>query len=131
MLKTIVGSAHKPAAELLIAQPHKRRGRVSQLDSPDESKMFPKYASHSGAGPLPLPPDRREPHPFLKSIRPSAEPTAEPGKRQLKSPHYSIEYTFADGTKLFMNSRYMSGCREEFPSYAHVRRRGAKRVATD
>jgi predicted dehydrogenase len=33
--------------------------------------------------------------------------------------HYSIEYTFADGAKLFMNSRYMSGCREEFASYAH------------
>jgi predicted dehydrogenase len=33
--------------------------------------------------------------------------------------HYSIEYTFADGTKLFMNSRYMTGCREEFASYAH------------
>jgi predicted dehydrogenase len=32
--------------------------------------------------------------------------------------HYSIEYTFADGAKLFMNSRYMSGCREEFASYA-------------
>jgi predicted dehydrogenase len=33
--------------------------------------------------------------------------------------HYSIEYTFADGTKLFLNSRYMPGCREEFASYAH------------
>jgi predicted dehydrogenase len=33
--------------------------------------------------------------------------------------HYSIEYTFADGTKLFVNSRYMYGCREEFASYAH------------
>jgi predicted dehydrogenase len=33
--------------------------------------------------------------------------------------HYSIEYTFGDGTKLFMNSRYMQGCREEFASYAH------------
>jgi predicted dehydrogenase len=32
---------------------------------------------------------------------------------------YSVEYTFADGTKLFMNSRYMSRCREEFASYAH------------
>ncbi len=32
--------------------------------------------------------------------------------------HYSIEYTFPDGAKLFMNSRYMSGCREEFASYA-------------
>lgn len=33
--------------------------------------------------------------------------------------HYSIEYTFADGTKLLLNSRYMPGCREEFASYAH------------
>ena len=33
--------------------------------------------------------------------------------------HYSVEYTFADGTKLFLNSRYMPGCHEEFASYAH------------
>ena len=33
--------------------------------------------------------------------------------------HYSVEYTFPDGTKLFLNSRYMPGCREEFASYAH------------
>lgn len=33
--------------------------------------------------------------------------------------HYSIEYTFGDGTRMFLNSRYMSGCREEFASYAH------------
>ncbi|MGO8700665.1 MAG: Gfo/Idh/MocA family protein [Limisphaerales bacterium] len=33
--------------------------------------------------------------------------------------HYSVEYTFADGAKLLLNSRYMSGCREEFASYAH------------
>jgi len=33
--------------------------------------------------------------------------------------HYSIEYTFVDGTKLFLNSRYMPGCRGEFASYAH------------
>jgi predicted dehydrogenase len=33
--------------------------------------------------------------------------------------HYSIEYTFGDGSKFFLNSRYMSGCREEFASYAH------------
>jgi len=32
--------------------------------------------------------------------------------------NYAIEYTFADGTKLFLNSRYMAGCREEFASYA-------------
>ncbi len=33
--------------------------------------------------------------------------------------HYSIEYTFGDGTKLFLNSRYMPGCRGEFASYPH------------
>ncbi len=32
---------------------------------------------------------------------------------------YSVEYTFADGTKLLLNSRYMRGCHEEFASYAH------------
>jgi predicted dehydrogenase len=32
--------------------------------------------------------------------------------------HYSIEYTFSDGARLFMNSRYISHCREEFASYA-------------
>lgn len=38
---------------------------------------------------------------------------------------YSVEYTFADGTKLFMDSRYMTGCREEFASYAHGTRGSA------
>ncbi len=33
--------------------------------------------------------------------------------------HYSIEYTFNDGARLFLNSRYMPGCREEFASSAH------------
>jgi len=33
--------------------------------------------------------------------------------------HYSVEYTFGDGTKLFLNSRNMPGCRGEFASYAH------------
>ncbi|MGD0539012.1 MAG: Gfo/Idh/MocA family oxidoreductase [Verrucomicrobiota bacterium] len=33
--------------------------------------------------------------------------------------HYSVEYTFADGAKLFLNSRYEPGCHEEFASYAH------------
>jgi predicted dehydrogenase len=33
--------------------------------------------------------------------------------------HYSIEYTFGDGTKLFLQSRYEPGCHEEFASYAH------------
>ncbi len=32
---------------------------------------------------------------------------------------YSIEYTFPDGTKLFMNGRTMPGCKTEFASYAH------------
>lgn len=32
---------------------------------------------------------------------------------------YSIEYTFADGTKLFVNGRTMPGCHSEFASYAH------------
>src|ERR1039458_10341376 len=27
--------------------------------------------------------------------------------------HYSVEYTYSDGAKLFLNSRYMPGCREE------------------
>lgn len=31
---------------------------------------------------------------------------------------YSIEYTFADGTKLFVNGRTMPGCFNEFASYA-------------
>jgi predicted dehydrogenase len=32
--------------------------------------------------------------------------------------NYSVEYTFPDGTKLFVHSRYMSGCHDEFASYA-------------
>ncbi len=32
---------------------------------------------------------------------------------------YSIEYTFADGTKLTLNARNMTGCHEQFASYAH------------
>ncbi len=32
---------------------------------------------------------------------------------------YSVEYTFADGTKLFLNGRTMAGCHHEFASYAH------------
>lgn len=32
--------------------------------------------------------------------------------------HYSVEYTFADGTRLFVQSRYMTGCHDEFASYA-------------
>lgn len=32
---------------------------------------------------------------------------------------YSVEYTFDDGTKMFVESRYMPGCHDEFASYAH------------
>jgi predicted dehydrogenase len=32
---------------------------------------------------------------------------------------YSVEYTFADGTKLFLYGRNMLGCHQEFASYAH------------
>ncbi len=32
---------------------------------------------------------------------------------------YSVEYTFGDGTKLFLNGRTMPGCHDEFASYAH------------
>jgi predicted dehydrogenase len=32
---------------------------------------------------------------------------------------YSIEYTFADGTKFFFGGRHQSGCKDEFASYAH------------
>lgn len=33
--------------------------------------------------------------------------------------NYSVEYTFADGTKLFMYGRCIDGCHNEFASYAH------------
>lgn len=32
---------------------------------------------------------------------------------------YGCEYTFADGSKLFWNSRIMNGCKQDFHSYAH------------
>ena len=32
---------------------------------------------------------------------------------------YSMEYTFEDGAKLFVNGRTMPGCKREFASYAH------------
>ena len=32
---------------------------------------------------------------------------------------YSVEYTFADGAKLYLNGRNMGGCHGEFASYAH------------
>lgn len=39
---------------------------------------------------------------------------------------YSVEYTFADGTKLMLEGRTMPGCHHEFASYAH----GTKGAAT-
>ena len=33
--------------------------------------------------------------------------------------NYSIEYTFADGTKLFFTGRAETGCHDEFASYGH------------
>jgi len=33
--------------------------------------------------------------------------------------HYDVEYTFADGAKLFLYARSVAGCRGEFASYAH------------
>ena len=33
--------------------------------------------------------------------------------------HYTVEYTFADGTKLFAFSRHMTGCWETYADYAH------------
>jgi predicted dehydrogenase len=38
---------------------------------------------------------------------------------------YSVEYTFADGTKLDVNGRTMRGCHQEFASYAHGTRGSA------
>ncbi len=32
---------------------------------------------------------------------------------------YSVEYTFDDGTKMFLRGRTMAGCHQEFASYAH------------
>jgi predicted dehydrogenase len=32
---------------------------------------------------------------------------------------YSVEYTFADGTKLYLEGRNIPGCQQEFASYAH------------
>jgi predicted dehydrogenase len=43
---------------------------------------------------------------------------------------YSVEYTFADGSKLFLNGRYMNGCHSEFASYAHGSK-GAAVISTN
>jgi len=32
---------------------------------------------------------------------------------------YSVEYTFSDGAKLFLDGRNVPGCKQEFASYAH------------
>lgn len=40
--------------------------------------------------------------------------------------NYSVEYTFADGTKLFLGGRTQPGCHQEFASFAH----GTKSCAT-
>lgn len=32
---------------------------------------------------------------------------------------YSVEYTFADGSNMFLHGRTMAGCKDEFASYAH------------
>jgi len=32
---------------------------------------------------------------------------------------YSVEYTYGDGTKLFIDGRCIAGCHQEFASYAH------------
>jgi predicted dehydrogenase len=42
---------------------------------------------------------------------------------------YSIEYTFADGTKLLLEGRNINGCHQEFASYAHGTR-GAAVIST-
>jgi hypothetical protein len=33
--------------------------------------------------------------------------------------HYEVEYTFADGAKLFFTGRCIDGCANQFASYAH------------
>ena len=33
---------------------------------------------------------------------------------------YTVEYTFKDGTKLFLEGRNMNGCHQEFASFAHA-----------
>ncbi len=38
---------------------------------------------------------------------------------------YSVEYTFADGTKLLLEGRNIPGCHQEFASYAHGTRGSA------
>jgi len=44
--------------------------------------------------------------------------------------HYSVEYTFADGTKLFASSRHMNGCWNTYADYAHGSK-GSAVIMTD
>ncbi|HAK95953.1 MAG TPA: streptomycin biosynthesis protein StrI, partial [Planctomycetes bacterium] len=44
--------------------------------------------------------------------------------------HYTVEYTFADGTKLLAFSRHMHGCWETYADYAHGSRGSAILMAT-
>ena len=39
---------------------------------------------------------------------------------------YSIEYTFADGTKAFVGARYLSNCHDEFATYIHGTKKAAQ-----
>ena len=44
--------------------------------------------------------------------------------------HYTVEYTFADGTKLFTFSRHMTGCWQTYADYAHGSKGSAVIMAT-
>ncbi len=44
--------------------------------------------------------------------------------------HYTVEYTFADGTKLFTFSRHMNGCWQTYSDYAHGSKGSAVIMAT-
>jgi len=44
--------------------------------------------------------------------------------------HYTVEYTFADGTKLFAFSRHMNGCWQTYSDYAHGSKGSAVIMAT-
>ena len=44
--------------------------------------------------------------------------------------HFSVEYTFADGTKLFAFSRHMNGCWNTYADYAHGARGSAVIMAS-
>jgi len=44
--------------------------------------------------------------------------------------HYAIEYTFADGTKLFEFCRHMNGCWSTYSDYAHGSKGSARIMAS-